>query len=164
MKMSFLFVSLCSVSLVGCAAFSPNDVANPSRLSVENAMKSIGQGFNNMQEALDGGKMGLWPCKVVTTLNVTASAEEGGSLVLDTTIKPPATSIQGEMSGHIDQKNTSLASRRNAVTIEMYSAACLPEHTIGYDKPDQVKDVVEGLNLSREKSPLIVEPSEKQMK
>ena len=69
----------------GCAAFSPNEVANPSKVTIAEAMLDIGTGFANLKKGITQNdpnfKTGLYPCKVEVTFNVTASAEMGGKLV-----------------------------------------------------------------------------------
>jgi hypothetical protein len=152
-----IFVPSLVISLAGCAAFSPNEVADPSHLTIDNAMQSIGEGFIKMQAALSGNKMGLWPCRVTTTLNVTANADQGGKLVLDTTIKPPSEVVTAEIKGHAEQTNNSSATRGNTISVEMYNAACIPKDTIGYDKPDKVDLVVKALENSKTSSPLFLE-------
>lgn len=143
-------------SLTACAAFSPNEIADPSTLTIDEAMESIGEGFQKMKTKLDGNKLGLWPCKVTTTLNVSANADKGGKLVLDTTIKPPADIVTAEIKGNVTQANNSSATRGNTVNIELYSAACIPKDTLGYDKPEKVQSVVDALDSSKNKAPYIL--------
>lgn len=175
MIFSRIFLIAISASLASCAAFSPKDVANPSTLKIDDAMSSIGKGFYRMHLELEGKdstkpyetqtaageralpkrlKLGLWPCKVTTTLNVTANASMGGSLVLDVTVKPPAEIIDASLTGKVEQKRDSSANRANAIIIEMYSAACIPEKTLGYNSPDKVQAVVEALRTGLVHSPL----------
>ena len=135
---------LAALAITGCAAFSPNEVAKPSTLTIANAMGDIGEGFLNMRATLDKNpnlKLGLWPCKVTATLNVTANADMGGKLVLDTSIKPPVKVVDASITGHAEQTNNSSATRGNTVDVELYSAACLPKDTLGFDKPDKVSTV-----------------------
>jgi hypothetical protein len=140
----------------GCAAFSPNEVAKPSTLTIENAMGDIGAGFVKLKGNLEqnpGLKLGLWPCKVTVSLNVTANADMGGKLVLDTTIKPPAKVVDASITGHAEQTNNSSATRGNSVDIELYSIACLPKDTLGFDKPDKMGLVVAPLEQGTGKAP-----------
>ena len=154
---NLIFIPSLIVLLAGCASFSPNEVANPSQLTIDNAMQSIGEGFIKMQAALSGNKMGLWPCRVTTTLNVSASADQGGKLVLDTTIKPPSDVVTAEIKGHAEQANNSSGTRGNTISVEMYNVACLPKDTIGYDKPDKVGLVLDALKDSSNSSPLFLD-------
>ncbi|WP_446810556.1 hypothetical protein ACH50O_02920 [Methylomonas sp. 2BW1-5-20] len=121
-------------TLTGCSAFSPRDLAEPSELEIDVVMGKIGTGFANMKAELNKGntKLGIWPCKVTTTLNVTASAEQGGKLVLDTTIRVPTEVVNADISGHAEQTNNSSATRGNVINIEMYNPACVPKDTVAY--------------------------------
>jgi hypothetical protein len=167
-----------SVLLTACGGLKPKDVAEPSQLTIDNAMASIGRGFFKMHQELGGQdtradphknilapaeqeaqrlKLGLWPCKVTATLNVTAGATESRDLVLDLNVKAPVEVVNASLSGKADLKNASSGSRGNVITIEMYSAACLQEKTLGYDKPEKVKDVVEGLRKGKDNAPMRVQ-------
>ncbi len=144
------------LTLNACAAFSPNEVANPSTLTIKDAMGDIGAGFAAMQDALKsdkGLKLGLWPCKVTVALNVTADASQGGKLVLDTTIKPPAKVIDASITGHAEQTNASSATRGNTVDVELYSVACLPKGTLAYDAPDKVAVVGKAMGQTSGSAP-----------
>lgn len=131
--------------LSGCSAFSPNEVAQPSKLTISDAMADIGEGFAKLKENITKNdpnlRVGLWPCKVGVTLNVTANAEMGGKLVLDTSLKPPVKIVDASLTAHAEQSNTSSASRGNTVSIDMYNVACIPNNTVGYDKPEKIKDL-----------------------
>lgn len=98
-------------------------------------------------------KLGLFPCKVTVNLNVTASAEQGGKLVLDastapTTLAQSSATRTVSASGHFEQFNNSSATRGNSVVVEMYSIACTPKETLAGAHPDKVgavtKEAVEG--------------------
>lgn len=179
MYFSRLFFIGSSIMLAACGGLTPKKVADPSNLTIDNAMASIGRGFYKMHQELGGQdtspdpnkstppltpeqqeakriKLGLWPCKVTTTLNVTASANHSSDLVLDLSVKAPVEVVDASLSGKADVKRESAGNRANTITIEMYSAACLPEKTLGYDKPEKVKDVVEGLSTGRDKGPMMV--------
>lgn len=176
-----LFVCL-SVLLTACGVLKPKDVAEPSTLTVEDAMASIGRGFYRMHQELEGintntninsdhknadqwknsadrVKLGLWPCKVTTTLNVTANATENRNLVLDLTVKPPVEVVDASLTGKADKINTSMGNRANSITIELYSAACIPEKTLGYTSPEKVIDVVKGLTEGQDTSTFSKPPS-----
>lgn len=93
-------------------------------------------------------KLGLFPCKVTVNLNVTASADQGGKLVLDastapTTVAQNTVSRAVTATGHFEQSNNSSATRGNTVIVEMYSIACTPKDTLAGANPDKVKVVTE---------------------
>ncbi len=157
-----LFICLC-ISLTSCAPFSPKKLAEPSSLTVDNAMASIGKGFYKLSTELRGIdtskpfdsknpeqtqeelKLGLWPCKVTAVLNVTATAAQGGQLVVDVTAKAPVQVVDASLTTKVDQKNESTASRGNTITVELYSPACIPEKTVGYNSPEKVKTLTDAL-------------------
>lgn len=141
------------VSISACTAFKPSDVANPSKLTISEAMNDIGMSFAKLKSQLSNNSpnskplhLGLWPCKVVVTLNVTAGATDNAQLVLDTAIRTPANAVNAEIKGHAEKNSTSSASRGNTVNIELYNSACIPKDTIGYDKPEHVKDISDALS------------------
>lgn len=151
---------LATFSLSACAAFSPNEVAQPSKLTIADAMADIGTGFANLKRSItqydSDYKIGMWPCKVAVTLNVTANAEMGGKLVLDTSLKAPAKVVDGSITGHAEQTNTSSAARGNTISIDMYNVACIPNNTLAYDKPDKVIVVGKSLGAIRDGAPTFV--------
>ncbi|MGA0533561.1 hypothetical protein [Hansschlegelia sp. KR7-227] len=152
MSKKFGFLLLACGSLAGCASFTPAQVADPTGLTIERAMTDVGAGFAGMNAALrrDGHrvKTGLYPCKVVVTLNVTANAERGGGLLLDANAAAPAVKTETASTAtadaklHVEQKNSSTAVRGNTVNIEMYSIPCLPTDTLAGSAPDKVSTVV----------------------
>jgi hypothetical protein len=141
-------VTLCAVALSvsACASLSPEDIkSEPSNVGVKEALTQIGEGFSGMKEGLGETKLGLYPCKVTVNLNVTASATDNNQLVIDLSATPPtqvidaSASVQGEFSA------TSTAQRGNTVVVEMYNLVCLPEGTLGYEKPDKYPAVLEAV-------------------
>jgi len=156
----YLCLLLC---LSSCAAFSPKDVANPTNLTVENALTDVGRGFAGMKTELRKSdvKLGLFPCKVTVNLNVTASADQGGKLVVDASTAPTSTAATTQIntltaSGHVEQTNTSTATRGNTVVVEMYSVACTPKDTLAGTFPDKVGSVTREVAAGVPVSPLAV--------
>lgn len=174
----FRLLLIClSMLFTACSGLTPSKIVNPSQLTIDDAMASIGRGFFKMHQELGGYdtrtpatnsqkqdsrtpeqihaervKLGLWPCKVTTTLNLAASATQSKDLVLDLSGKPPVQVVDASFAARAEQKNDSSGKRDNSITIEMYSAACLPDKTLGYDKPEKVKGVVEALDEGQKKS------------
>ena len=105
-------------------------------------MLDIGAGFANLKKGITQDdanfRTGLYACKVTVTLNVTASAEAGGGLVVDTTLRPPRTAVDTSATVHLDQTNKSSAQNTNSIAIEMYNPACIPSETVGFNTPDKV--------------------------
>lgn len=137
-----LLLAALAASCSGCASFSPSDLATPSKLTVSDAMLDIGTGFANLKKGITQDdsdfRTGLYPCKVTVTLNVTASAEAGGGLVIDTNLKPPPTVADAGATVQLNQTNTSSAQNTNNIAIELYNPACIPAGTVGYNTPEKV--------------------------
>ncbi len=157
-----ILLVLCIPLETACAAFSPKDVANPTNLTVESALRDVGAGFAAMQREVrqqPNMKLGLFPCKVTVSLNVTASADQGGKLTLDASTAPTttqATVISNTFSaaGHVEQTNTSSATRGNNVVVELYSVPCIPKDTLAGTAPDKVSAVLAGATSGLSQSPM----------
>lgn len=158
---SYAFLTLLGASASGCAAFSPKDLAQPTSLTVEHALVDVGAGFAGMKNELRRNgdqKLGLYPCKVTVNLNVTASADQGGKLVLDASTAPTSvatSTLTNTVSGsvHAEQTNSSSATRGNTVAVELYSIACLPAGTLGQVNPDKVAIVTKAADEGLPQAP-----------
>ena len=139
------------VGVSGCAAFSPKDVADPTTLTIPVAMKEIGDGFLALQKSLEGNKIGVLACKIDVNLNLTATAGQGGTLVLDASLKPPTNVQVGGTSGltaKAEQSNTSEGSRGNTIAIHLINPACLPKDTVGYSNPAFIGEIYKQIDES----------------
>ncbi len=124
--------AVAGVALLGsvsaCASYSPSEVANPTDLTIDQAMADVGTGFVRLRQELDKAprelRLGLYPCRVEVALNVTANAARGGRLVLDASLKPPVKVVEAGVAVQAAQENTSAASRGNTVTIVMENPTC----------------------------------------
>ena len=143
-------MALCVTMLTGCASIAPGEVVEPKDVTVEKALEDIGKGFSAMKRELDRQVLGVYPCVIIVSLNLKASAEDSGKLIVDGTTKPrilegmnspaaPAVNARFESGG------TSSAERGNTIAIEMYSPGCLPKGTLGYQKPEHVKSAQKGM-------------------
>ncbi len=127
-----VIVALASASLTGCAAFSPNQVAKPTTITLDEALTDVVTAFAKAKQAGKDNnvRLGIAPCSVTITFNVTASATQVGKLVLDATIKAPAPiTAGGGITG--EQDVGSSAARGNIVTMILTSELCLPPNTSG---------------------------------
>jgi hypothetical protein len=141
-------LTLCAVALSvsACASLSPEDIeSTPSNVGVKEALTQIGEGFSGMKKALGETKLGLHPCKVTVNLNVTAGATDNNQLVIDLSATPPTQVIDASASVKGDFSATSTAQRGNTVVVEMYNLVCLPEGTLGYEKPDKYPIILEAV-------------------
>ena len=143
---------LCTTVLTACTTFRPDDVAKPKDITVAKALEDIGAGFSAMKRELDSQIIGVYPCAIKVSLNVSASATDEGKLVIDFATKPrvlegvttpgnPAATLRGEASAK------SSAGRGNTINIEMYNPGCLPKDTLGFQNPDKVGNAAEGMAL-----------------
>ncbi|MDR6100574.1 hypothetical protein QE369_000752 [Agrobacterium larrymoorei] len=157
------FATVVSLSyLPACAAYTPNDLAKPTSLTVEAALTDIGAGFAGMKSKLrEGGdlKLGLYPCKVIANFNVTASAAQGGKLVIDASTAPTTTAQTTKTNTlsatvQAEQVNSSSATRGNTIAIEIYNVACIPKDTLATIQPDKVGVVANALAGSISMAPL----------
>ena len=71
-----------AVLLTGCASVV---VPQPAKITIQEAMKQVGEGLKSMKEAQGGLRTGLVPDELEVTFNVTASGEQGGKLTLEAT-------------------------------------------------------------------------------
>ena len=130
--MRSISVVSCFLFLSGCAAFSPNQVSQPTSITLDQALTDVVTAFSKAQQVgkENGVKLGIAPCNVTVTFNVTASASQGGKLVLDATIKAPAP-IDAGGGFKAEQENVSTAARGNTIVMVLTSELCLPPNTSG---------------------------------
>ena len=162
MRCKYLVLGV-NVFLAGCTAFSPEDIGRPTELSLQDAMADAGVGFARMKQELRRAdvKLGLYPCKFTVNFNVTASAAQGGKLVLDASADPTSVAQSTSSrtltaSANFEQVNSSSATRGNTVVVEMYSIACTPAETLASKHPDKVGEVTRRANEGVLDSPLMV--------
>jgi hypothetical protein len=125
-----IFTLLSLSGLTACAAYTPDQVARPGDISLEQALTDVVTGFKAAQVAENDPRMGISVCSVTVNFNVAASAGQGGKLLLDATIKTPAP-VNAGVSGSAEQDVTSNANRGNSITMVLTSPTCLPPNTSG---------------------------------
>ena len=138
MKRLLVIPIIGDLVLAGCTDLTTRQIYEGNTVSVESALTDIGTGFAKMTKALGDRKLGLYPCRISIQFNVTAGANEDNKLVINPT---PGTNVTATLGG------TSNASRGNTVNIDMYNPGCMPEKTLGYEKPDKVKTTADGMRL-----------------
>lgn len=152
-----VLVGVMALTCGGCVAFSTNDVAQPSTLTVEQALGDVGAGFAAMKAHLKGQKTGLYACSVSLNLKVTANASMGGQLVVDISSSPSGGNISSA-GAKLTQDNTSSALRDNTIDVKLYSPACLPKGTLGADKPGELISAIKALEAAGYTSYIIYGP------
>lgn len=139
---SFLLAGL----VTGCMSIDSNRiVSQPSNIGIENALSQVGRGFGRMKQSLGDTQLGLYPCKITINLNVTASANESGKLVLDLQASPPTNALNASASAKGEATAGAEAKRGNSMVVEMYNPLCLPPSTLAYEKPDKYPLIIENI-------------------
>lgn len=138
-----LFLATALSSIMGCAAFTSEDLAKPSEVTLEQALKSVGAGLYKMREAQNDMKTGLIASSVDVTFKLAASAKESGKLTIDlsksATTDPTTKSqaIGGEKSGE------SSAARSNEISVKFVNILTIPKDTLAHTKsPEDLRKIV----------------------
>jgi hypothetical protein len=129
MRETFALI-LATACLNACASYSPDQVARPTDITLEQALIDVVTGFRSAQAAEQGTRMGISVCQLTINFNVAASATKGGKLALDATIKAPAP-VNAGLTASAEQDVGSTASRGNTVSLLLTSPTCLPPNTSG---------------------------------
>ena len=145
-----VLIILCLVTLSACNGVASNFSEPPvNEVLVSKALEDIAAGFSNMKAKLDENEqiLGVFPCKITLNLRLTIGKRNDNSLVVNfdpVNIKNTAT---------VDSK------RDNTIVIELYNPSCLPEKTLGYDKPDKIFEAFKGMAGQKSSKPASEDPS-----
>lgn len=96
---------------MGCAS---QVVPRPGTITLEEAMRSVGQGIVEMRQAQGGVKTGLLTDEVTVVFNVSATGQQGGSLYLEMS---PVVVPAGKTTADLSSSYT--AQRGNQITIKL---------------------------------------------
>ena len=114
--------NISKIVMIGCVAMSVagcrTAVPNPNTITLENAMKSIGQGFADMRTAEGNGRTGLYPDSAEVTFNISAASTNSKSLVVDLKASSPAPQIPVSADGKLDLSHVYATQRANQITIK----------------------------------------------
>jgi len=120
-------VVAASLSMSACA--TGKVVPEPSNITLEAAMKSVGEGLKQMKDAQGDIKTGLLPSEVTVTFNVTASASDSSKLVITaSTPQAPQLPVSGSLTG--DLSSAISAARGNVVTIKFMNLLFAPKEQL----------------------------------
>lgn len=119
-------ILLLILALSGCAAPGPSEIAKPSDISLEQALKSVGDGLNQMYSAQNGLKTGLIPAEVTVTFNLGVSAKNSTTLSLDFS----RTIGSAVSKAGLSNEQSSDGLRNNSVTIRFVNLLALPESSL----------------------------------
>jgi len=132
-----------SMSVSACA--TRQVVAKPSNITLEAAMKSVGEGLKQMKDAQGDIKTGLLPSEVMVTFNVTASASDNSKLAIAVS---PTQAAQLPISGSLtgDLSSAISATRGNVITIKFTNLLFAPEKQLLTTKTAQeLKQILKAL-------------------
>ena len=108
---------LCLIALVavfsGCT--TNRAVSQPGTITLEAALKSVGQGLHDLNAAEGNIRTGLYPETVQLTFNISASSATGGGLTIDLTGGVPQIPVSGTAGGSFSNNFT--GQRGNQITI-----------------------------------------------
>ena len=110
-------------------------LVEPNEISISAALEDIEDGISQMKEKLEKNNqvLGVFPCKIILNLNLTLGKKEENKLVVN--FDPV----------NLDNKLTVDTKRDNSIEFEFYNPGCLPEKTLGYNNPDKIRTVFDGM-------------------
>ena len=137
--------ALCGMCVMGgCASFTPvKVVGDPSEVTVEEALKSVGKGLNEMRLAIGEHKTGLMTAEVTVNFKLAASAKDAGKLTVDLSV--PLTSAGAAGSGKLgaSAEQSAEGSRSNEITIRFVNLLLIPKETLATLKdPKQIGELI----------------------
>jgi len=128
-----------AVLLTGCASVV---VPQPAKITIQEAMKQVGEGLKSMKEAQGGLRTGLVPDELEVTFNVTASGEQGGKLTLEATpiIATP------NIGGKAEFSDTYTAKRSNQITLKFKNIMYADPSKILAKDPEALRELLNIIN------------------
>jgi hypothetical protein len=128
-----------AVLLTGCASVV---VPQPAQITIQEAMKQVGEGLKSMKEAQGGLRTGLVPDELEVTFNVTASGEQGGKLTLEAT---PIVTVPN-IGGKAELSNAYTAKRSNQITLKLKNIMYADPSKILAKDPGALRELLEIIN------------------
>jgi hypothetical protein len=143
-----LFALFTLVLVQGCAPLRPDEVVQPSEVTLEEALTSVGRGLLNMHKAQEGLKTGLVPTEVSVSFNLGVSAKDSSKLTLDFSRASEA-AVKKESKVGLEVETSSEGSRANVITVKFVNLLALPESSIVQKKSaSEIKDLISALRES----------------
>lgn len=134
--------SISALALSGCSLFQP--VTQPSEVTLEKALESVGKGLTLMRVAQGDMKTGMIASDVTVTLNLAASRNAGGKLTVDLGRDNPGTVVTSQKVGG-SVEATSVQSRSNMITIKFVNIMTIPKDTLAYSKTSEELEKIAGV-------------------
>lgn len=152
MMMLFL-VAIGLFILTGCAMMV---VPEPSKISLESALRSVGKGLVEMKQGQteqnkgENFMTGLIPSEVEVTFNISASGTDNGKIYVEMSPIPASIPIPGKAGAELGTSYT--AKRGNQITIKFRSLLFSKKTTVdnvviieGPTDPDLYKKIIEAI-------------------
>ncbi len=133
-NINLISLVLVASTMTGCAAFSPKDLANPSEVTLEQALASVGAGLYQMKEAQKDMKTGLIASSVDVTFKLAASANDSGKLTIDLSKAVASDPVTKNQSIAGEKTSESSANRSNEITVKFVNILTIPKDTLAYSK------------------------------
>jgi NTP-dependent ternary system trypsin peptidase co-occuring protein len=108
-------ISALALLTVGCAS----QQSQPSKITLEDAMRSVGRGVSALKDAEGGMQMGMIPSEITVTFNITASAEDSSKIYLD--LNPSV------VKAGVEAGSKTSTTRGNQITIKLQHLFLLPK-------------------------------------
>ena len=142
-RVSFGVVLVAALTVSACA--TGKVVPEPSNITLEAAMKSVGEGLRQMKDAQGDIKTGLLPSEVTVTFNVTVSAADSSKLAISASTSPAAQlPVSGSLTGELSSAIS--AARGNVVTIKFTNLLFAPEkQMLTMKTPAELKGILDVL-------------------
>ncbi|RWQ31718.1 MAG: hypothetical protein EOS21_31820 [Mesorhizobium sp.] len=117
-----LFVgAFLAVAIVGCGTFTPREIAEPSQVTVRDAVFEVADTLRDVQNRVPADKRsGLIADEVTVVFNVAAGSTVTDKAGLTISNVPLA---GGAIGGNAETQNVSNANRGNTITIKFKSVA-----------------------------------------
>lgn len=122
--------------VTGFGCNSDRIVPEPGEITLQDAMRSVGEGLVAMKAAQESLRTGLVPSEVVVTFNISANATDEEKLYVEVGA-PTSTGVTGKGGGEATSEMTT--GRGNQITITFKNLLYASTGTIAYDKsPDDI--------------------------
>ena len=132
---------LAGLLVAGCA--TSHVVPKPSKITLENALKSVGRGLSEMKEAQKDLKTGLVPSEVTVTFNIVASASKSGKLYIDLS-SPLVAGVTAKAGGEIGSQLA--VQRGNQITVKFTNLLLADKDKLVFSKsPDEIVKLFDAL-------------------
>lgn len=135
------FLAACVAVAAGCA--SSHVVPEPGKITLENALRAVGEGLYEMKVAQKDVKTGLIPSEVTVKFNITASGTDDGKLYVELS-SVPAAGATGKAGGELGSRLS--AERGNQITVKFTNILLAETNSLVFTKtPDEIKLLLDTL-------------------